>query len=79
MSASILSRDSVEEQNQCDGCRAGVPVDKRGFHRMGKPGGYSNLMYCQAYRYGKAPAAVAEERQIGKAVPMKAIDDGEFT
>jgi len=38
-------------QNQCDGCHAGIPVDANGNHRMGKPGGYADLMKCQADRY----------------------------
>ena len=37
-------------KNQCDGCQAGIPVVK-GAHRMGKPGGYPDLMSCQASKY----------------------------
>jgi hypothetical protein len=37
--------------NQCDGCRAGKPVDANGNHRMGEPGKYSDLMSCTADRY----------------------------
>jgi hypothetical protein len=38
------------DDNQCDGCRAGYPVNERGFHIMGS-GKYPDLMACQAYRY----------------------------
>lgn len=44
-----------EDKNQCDGCCAGIPVDELGYHRMGKPGGYSDLMFCQASKYKPAP------------------------
>lgn len=37
--------------NQCDGCRAGKPLDENGNHRMGEEGKYPDLMGCQAYRY----------------------------
>lgn len=37
--------------NQCDGCRAGIPVDKNGNHQMGKPGGYPDYMACTKDRY----------------------------
>lgn len=37
--------------NQCDGCRAGKPLDKNGKHRMGEPGKYADLMACTADRY----------------------------
>ena len=36
--------------NQCDGCRAGVPVDENGNHHMGK-GSYPDLMKCQKSVY----------------------------
>ncbi len=37
--------------NQCDGCMAGIPVDENGNHRMGRPGGYPDLMGCTKDRY----------------------------
>lgn len=37
-------------KNQCDGCQAGVPLND-GCHRMGKLGGYSDSMRCQADKY----------------------------
>jgi hypothetical protein len=40
-------------RNQCDGCQAGIPVEN-GAHRMGKPGGYPNLMGCTAKLYKPA-------------------------
>lgn len=47
------------ERNQCDGCQAGIPVEK-GIHRMGKPDGYADLMACTADRYGAAPDVQGE-------------------
>lgn len=38
------------ERNQCDGCQAGIPLVD-GAHRMGRPGGYPDLMRCQKERY----------------------------
>ena len=37
-------------KNQCDGCQAGIPAIK-GVHRMGKDGGYLDLMGCTAKLY----------------------------
>lgn len=42
-------------RNQCDGCQAGVPA-VNGLHRMGKPGGYADLMACTAPLYKSDPA-----------------------
>ncbi|MBI7981269.1 hypothetical protein JEY27_31990, partial [Pseudomonas aeruginosa] len=39
------------KRNQCDGCQAGVPLEN-GKHRMGRPGGYPDLMSCTAHLYG---------------------------
>lgn len=39
------------QRNQCDGCQAGVPLEN-GKHRMGRPGGYPDLMSCTAHLYG---------------------------
>lgn len=49
------------ERNQCDGCQAGIPVES-GMHRMGKPGGYADLMACTADRYGSAPVERVEPK-----------------
>jgi len=43
--------------NQCDGCRAGRPVDANGNHRMGD-GEYGDLMHCQREKY-EQPQATA--------------------
>lgn len=40
----------AEQRNQCDGCQAGIPLVD-GAHRMGRPGGYPDLMSCQKERY----------------------------
>ncbi|WP_325437586.1 hypothetical protein [Pseudomonas nitroreducens] len=40
----------AEQRNQCDGCQAGIPLID-GAHRMGRPGGYPDLMSCQKERY----------------------------
>lgn len=50
---SILSA-SAEPKNQCDGCRAGIPLIN-GMHRMGKPGEYPDLMACTSKRYDYDP------------------------
>lgn len=39
--------------NQCDGCQAGIPI-VNGTHRMGKPGGYPDMMGCTAKLYKPA-------------------------
>jgi len=51
-------RAMVDEpvRNQCDGCQAGIPIIN-GAHRMGKPGGYPDLMGCTAKVY-RAQAAM---------------------
>lgn len=49
--ADVLSASA--ERNQCDGCQAGIPL-VNGAHRMGKPGGYSDTMSCQAAKYARA-------------------------
>jgi 8-oxo-dGTP diphosphatase len=41
--------------NQCDGCRAGKPVDENGNHEMcDGEGAYSDLMACQRKKYETA-------------------------
>lgn len=51
---------SSEQNNQCDGCRAGIPLIYgisfiNGMHRMGKPGEYADLMACTSKRYDYDP------------------------
>lgn len=55
-----LASAAPVERNQCDGCQAGIPVEI-GMHRMGKPGGYVDLMACTADRYGSAPVERVEQ------------------
>lgn len=38
------------QRNQCDGCRAGIPI-VNGAHRMGKADGYPDTMSCTAKLY----------------------------
>ena len=61
---SVASADaaiaSAEQNNQCDGCRAGIPLIYgisfiNGMHRMGKPGEYADLMACTSKRYDCDP------------------------
>jgi predicted nucleic acid-binding Zn-ribbon protein len=42
---------AILEGNQCDGCRAGIPVNKAGHHTMGGPEEYSNLQSCERKKY----------------------------
>jgi hypothetical protein len=60
--------------NQCDGCQAGILVDKKGYHRMGKPGGYADLMGCQSKRYVSEPAPAQDER-VAEVPPMPETAD----
>lgn len=57
--------------NQCDGCQAGIPVDANGNHRMGKAGGYPDLMGCEKGRY-LSPKPVGT-RQVFQGV-IKALE-----
>ena len=41
--------------NQCDGCKAGKPLNGNGNHVMSEHGGYQDLMACQAYKYKEKP------------------------
>jgi len=41
-------------KNQCDGCNAGIPVIN-GSHRMGREGGYPDLIGCTAKLYAPDP------------------------
>jgi hypothetical protein len=45
--------------NQCDGCRAGKPLDENGNHAMGEPGAYRDLMACQRSKYPEYGARTA--------------------
>lgn len=44
----------TNEANQCDGCRAGKPLENGNRHRMGKEGGYSDFMSCTSKLYKAA-------------------------
>lgn len=49
----IKGHDPEYAVNQCDGCRAGKPLDEHGFHRMGRltEGAYPDYMACQREKY----------------------------
>lgn len=51
--------------NQCDGCRAGRPIDKNGNHRMGD-GDYPNLQACQRHLYSQ-PAPTDDQKALRAA------------
>ena len=59
-----------QAKNQCDGCRAGRPLDKNGNHVMGD-GEYPDLMACQKSRY-EAQGEIALEVE---KLPYKADPD----
>lgn len=61
--ATLSQQPEPAPVNQCDGCQAGVPVDDNGNHRMGKPGGYADLMRCEKARYVSEPAPAQDERE----------------
>jgi hypothetical protein len=46
------SQPQGSNPNQCDGCRAGIALIN-GTHRMGREGGYPDLMGCTANLYLK--------------------------
>ena len=79
-----IAEDALSQQaepaavNQCDGCQAGAPVDNNGNHRMGKPGGYADLMRCEKARYVSEPAPAQDERKTFEVeIPdISAIYDG---
>ncbi|MGZ5225338.1 MAG: hypothetical protein ACXWCS_14325, partial [Burkholderiales bacterium] len=48
--AALAAPASPATANQCDGCRAGRPIDANGNHRMGD-GEYGDLMHCQREKY----------------------------
>lgn len=52
--------------NQCDGCRAGIPLINGG-HRMGEEGGYSNPMRCTKHLY-----------EGGSMTTIKSIQEASF-
>lgn len=51
-------------KNQCDGCNAGIPI-VNGNHRMGREGGYPDLMGCTAKQYAEVmEAAIVAPREM---------------
>lgn len=65
--------------NQCDGCKAGKPVDENGNHRMGKEGGYADLMKCEAGKYRKSMTyGVMPTREAFDAAFEAACPNGRF-
>jgi hypothetical protein len=50
----VRLNSSPASLNQCDGCRAGIPLEN-GMHAMGISGGYADKMMCTASRYESAP------------------------
>lgn len=58
--------------NQCDGCRAGRPVDKNGNHRMGD-GDYPNLQACQRHLYSQ-PAPTDDQKALRAAALEEAAE-----
>ncbi|WP_417585417.1 hypothetical protein [Pelagibacterium sp.] len=62
--------------NQCDGCQAGIPADEKGYHRMGKPGGYADLMYCERKRYVSEPAP-AQDALLPDEIHQMAFEEGQ--
>lgn len=44
-----------KQPNQCDGCRAGKPLNDNDCHVMGDPKRYADLQACTAERYGHEP------------------------
>lgn len=69
-------------KNQCDGCNAGIPV-ANGVHRMGRDGGYPDLMGCTAKLYAADPvleefeAAYVESMVeiIGNGIRKRAVEN----
>lgn len=59
--AALSQQAEPAPANQCDGCQAGVMMDENGNHRMGKPGGYADLMRCEKGRYVSEPAPAQDE------------------
>ena len=54
------------EINQCDGCRAGIPIDGNGAHRM-EQGEYADFMICQAEKYTVPSAAPVPQSPVVEA------------
>lgn len=70
------------ERNQCDGCQAGIPLVD-GAHRMGRPGGYPDLMSCQKERYEQAEGAQGERKRfeaevLGLGLPVERDHHGAY-
>ena len=49
-----LAQSAPVTANQCDGCQAGKPLENGNRHRMGREGGYPDLMSCTAKLYAPA-------------------------
>ena len=71
-------------RNQCDGCQAGIPLIN-GTHRMGREGGYPDLMGCTAKLYKPAEGggdvarlALRPENQRITPARFKCLACGEY-
>lgn len=62
-------KPAEEPRNQCDGCQAGIPLIN-GAHRMGREGGYPDLLGCTAKLYKPAQGG-GDERSAGCCCPPK--------
>lgn len=56
IAAPVVERQQL---NQCDGCRAGKPLEDGKHHVMVNSGGYRDVMACTAHLYSSPPAPVA--------------------
>ena len=60
------------EENNCDGCKAGIPVDEYNYHRMGK-GIYPDFMICQKDKYNKIKVEKSTEYSQGIVKAIEVI------
>ena len=60
------------EENNCDGCKAGIPVDEYNYHRMGK-GIYPDFMICQKDKYNKIKVEQSTEYSQGIVKALEVI------
>ena len=60
------------EDNSCDGCKAGIPVDEYNYHRMGK-GIYPDFMVCQKSKYNKSKVEPSSEFKQGVVKALEVI------
>lgn len=74
-SLSASAEPSAPARNQCDGCQAGIPI-VNGAHRMGRPGGYTDAMSCQASRYESAPVEIDESRTVRRFTYISIYNEG---